>query len=124
MTILLLFILAFAVVMIAAMWRIFEKAGEPGWACIIPIYSTIVLLKIVGKPWWWLLLMIIPYVGIIWGIWALNLLMKSFGKSEGWTVGAIFLPFIIFPMLAWGDAQYQGEVATEDHPDILDAGVR
>ena len=59
MTILLLFILAFAVVMIAAMWRIFEKAGEPGWACIIPIYSTIVLLKIVGKPWWWLLIIFI-----------------------------------------------------------------
>jgi len=50
--------------------------------------------------------------------------MKAFGKSEGWTLGAIFLPFIIYPLLAWGDARYEGEVATQDHPDILDAGVR
>ncbi len=61
-----LFIIYFAVVMlgIASQWGIFSKAGKPGWACLIPIYNTIVLLEIVGKPWWWLLLMCIPLVNI------------------------------------------------------------
>lgn len=119
-----LFFLLLVVAMLAAMWRIFEKAGQPGWAAIVPIYNIIVWLKIINKPWWWLIMMVIPLVGVIFSIWATNLLMKAFGKSEGWTLGAIFLPFIIYPLLAWGDARYQGEVATEDHPDILDAGVR
>ena len=49
-----LFYLAIIVVLIAAQWKIFAKAGKPGWACIVPIYSTIVLLEIVGKPLWWI----------------------------------------------------------------------
>ena len=100
--------LALLVLMIVAMWKIFEKAGEEGWKCIIPIYSNIVLLKIVGKPWWWLLLTIIPYIGAIWGVWQLNMLSKSFGKEEGYTVGIVFLPFVFLPMLAFGDARYLG----------------
>lgn len=118
-----LFIILF-VLFIASFWRIFEKAGQPGWAAIIPIYNIIVWLRIINKPWWWLLLFIIPLVNIIYSIWATNLLMKKFGKDELWTVGAIFLPFIIYPMLAWGDAQYQG--TTENaigRSDILDAGM-
>lgn len=101
--------LAIMVFYIFCMWKIFEKAGKPGWAAIVPIYSTIVLLEIVGKPWWWLLLMMIPYVGaLIWGIWTINLLSKSFGKGVGFTLGIIFLGFIFIPMLAFGGATYQG----------------
>ena len=105
--------LAIAVLMIASGWKIFEKAGQPGWAVIIPIYNAIIALKIVGKPWWWLFLMMIPYVGIIWSIWTLNLLAKSFGKSTGFTIGLIFLPFIFLPMLGFGDAEYQGPAAAD-----------
>ncbi len=100
--------IALVILMIAAMWKVFEKAGEEGWKCIIPIYSNIVLLRIVGKPWWWLLLSIIPYIGIVWGVWQLNMLSKSFGKDEGYTVGIVFLPFIFLPMLGFGNAQYLG----------------
>ena len=99
---------AFVLLMIISAWKVFEKANQPGWACIIPIYSTLVMLKIVGKPWWWLLLMIIPFVGIIWAVWAINLLSKSFGKGVGFTLGLLFLPFIFLPLLGLGDAQYQG----------------
>lgn len=101
-------ILLLAVFMIACMWKIFVKAGKPGWACIIPIYNYIVELEIVGKPIWWLFLMLIPGVNIVFGIWVLNLLSKSFGKDEGFTVGLILLPFIFLPILAFGSAQYKG----------------
>jgi len=97
------------VLMIVSMWKIFEKAGKPGWSVLIPIYSSVVLLDIVKKPWWWLLLMMIPYIGAIWGIWAINLLMKSFGKSSGYTVGVLFLPIIFLPMLAFSkDTRFLG----------------
>ena len=97
--------LVFALILIAiiviSLWKIFEKAGQEGWKAIIPIYNLYILTIIVGKPWWWMLLMCIPYVGMIWGIWITNLLSKSFGKSEGFTVGLIFLGIIFYPILAF-----------------------
>jgi hypothetical protein len=102
------FIAVVAIICIAAIWRIFEKAGKPGWASLIPIYNIIILLEIVGKPWWWLLLMLIPVVNIIFAVWMTNLLSKSFGKSEGFTVGLIFLGFIFYPILGFGNAEYEG----------------
>lgn len=106
--IVIIFVLAFAVLMIAAMWKIFEKAGKPGWAAIIPIYNIITLLEIVGKPWWWIFLWIIPIVNYVFIIWTYNMLSKSFGKDEGFTAGLVFLSFIFLPILGFGDAKYQG----------------
>jgi hypothetical protein len=100
--------IAIIVLLIAAQWKIYVKAGKPGWACIIPIYNVIVLLEIVGKPWWWLLLMLIPVINIIFAIWMTNLLSKSFGQTEGFTVGLILLPFIFYPILGFGEAKYLG----------------
>ncbi|NII27867.1 hypothetical protein HB364_22480 [Pseudoflavitalea sp. X16] len=100
--------LAFVVFLIAAQWKIYEKAGQPGWACIIPIYNIYILLKIVGKPGWWLIMMIIPVVNLIFAIWALNMLSKSFGKDEGFTVGLLFLGIVFYPILGFGDARYLG----------------
>lgn len=100
--------IAIVVLLIASEWIIYQKAKKPGWACIVPIYNTIVLLEIVGKPWWWLLLMLIPGVNIVIIIWVLNLLSKSFGKDEGFTLGLILLSIIFFPILAFGDAKYKG----------------
>jgi len=101
------------VILIAAIWKIFEKAGKPGWAALIPFYNIIVLLEIVGKPWWWLLLMIFVPIGqLIWGIWIINLLSKSFGKNEGFTIGLLFLSFIFYPILGFGNAEYQGPAGT------------
>jgi hypothetical protein len=98
--------LAIVILMIVSMWKTFEKAGQPGWACIIPIYQLLVFLKIVGKPWWWIfLIMFLPF---IFGIWATNLLSKSFGNGVGFTLGLLFLPFIFYPVLGLGDAKYQG----------------
>ena len=103
-----IFILAILVFYIAASWKIYEKAGQPGWACIVPIYGQYILLKIVGKPGWWLLLYFIPVVNIVFVIWTYNMLSKSFGKDEGFTVGLLLLGFIFWPILGFGDAKYLG----------------
>ncbi len=104
----LIVLLAISVVIIIAQWKIYEKAGKPGWAILIPIYNLIVLLEIVGKPLWWIFLFLIPFVNIIFGIWVTNLLSKSFGKDEAFTVGLILLGFIFYPILGFGDAKYVG----------------
>jgi len=102
-------------------WRIFEKAGKPGWAAIIPIYNVIVFLEIIGKPWWWLLLFIIPIVNIVFVVWSYNLLSKSFGQGAGFTVGLVLVNIIFIALLALGDYQYlgpageQAEKQLEDH---------
>ena len=103
-----LFYFAVIGLIIVSAWKINTKANQPGWACLIPFYSTFVTLEIVGKPAIWLLWILLPIVNIVFGIWMLNLLAKSFGKSEGFTVGMILLPFIFFPILGLGSATYQG----------------
>ncbi|NOW98151.1 DUF5684 domain-containing protein [Mucilaginibacter sp. SG564] len=97
-----------SIISIVGLWKIFEKAGKPGWASIIPIYSTIVLLEIIGKPIWWLFLIIFPCTSFIFAIWAINLLSKSFGQGVGFTIGIIFLHFIFLPILGFGNYQYLG----------------
>ena len=103
-----IFWLAIVVLMIVSGWKIYEKAGQPGWASIIPIYNIIVMLKIVGKPLWWIIMLIIPGVNLVFAIWMLNMLSKSFGKDEGFTVGLLLLGVVFYPILAFGDARYLG----------------
>ena len=100
--------LAIIVLIVASMWKIFTKAGKPGWAAIVPIYNVIVILEIVGKPIWWIILILIPFVNIIIGFILANELAKAFGRGVGTTLGLIFLPFIFYPVLGFGSAQYQG----------------
>ena len=99
---------AIFLLIIVSLWKIFTKAGKPGWAAIIPIYNAIVLLEIVGKPVWWILLLLIPFVNFFVGIYVMHLLSKAFGKDIVMTILLIFLPFIGYPMLAFGDATYGG----------------
>jgi hypothetical protein len=98
--------LAVVAVMIAAMWKIFVKAGEPGWAAIVPIYNLVVMLRIAGKPAWWVLLMLIPIVNIVVFIMAYIAFAQAFGKGAGFAIGMLLLPFVFFPLLAWGDARH------------------
>jgi hypothetical protein len=103
-----IFVMAIAVFFIITYWKIFEKAGRPGWEVLIPIYNYFIMMKIIGKPWWWLLLMCIPVVNIVFLIMAVNMLSKSFGKDEGYTVGLLLLGIVFYPLLAFGDAKYIG----------------
>ncbi len=108
---LVLFSLAVAIFYIYVMWRIFVKAGKPGWACLIPLYNVYVLLTIVGRPGWWLILYFIPVVGWVIQLVVLVDLAKSFGKGVGFGLGLFFLGFIFFPILGLGSAKYVGPAA-------------
>jgi hypothetical protein len=103
--------IAIGVFTIAAMWKVFTKAGQPGWAVIVPIYNMVVILKIVGKPLWWLILFFIPLVNLVMGFIVYIELAKTFGKGAGFGVGLVVLAFIFFPILGFGDASYTGPPA-------------
>jgi hypothetical protein len=101
--------LVVGIYMIACLWMIFSKAGEAGWQSIIPIWNTIVLLKIAGKPWWWILLMFVPLLNIVIWILAIISLGNSFGKSAGFSILLLmcFAP-IGMGILAFGGDRYLG----------------
>lgn len=107
------FYLAIIGLLIAATWRIYEKAGKAGWAAIVPFYNVIILLEIVGKPLWWIFLWFIPGVNVVFAIWTTNLLSKSFGKDEAFTVGLVLLGIVFYPILGFGSAEYQGPSSAE-----------
>lgn len=101
------------VLIIASQWKIFSKAGQPGWAVLIPFYNLYVYTQVIKRPGWWMLLYfsaVIPIIGaivlLVIAIIDTNRLSKVFGKSAGYTVGLIFLGFIFYPMLAFGSATY------------------
>ena len=106
-----IFGLLIALLIIVAMWKVFTKAGQPGWASLIPIYNLYIWCKIVGRPWWWILLMLIPLVNFIICIILCIDLAKSFGKGVGFGLGLAFLGVIFFPILGFGSAQYEGPTA-------------
>jgi hypothetical protein len=103
--------LAVMILIIAACWKVFTKAGQPGWAAIIPIYNVYIWCKIVGRPGWWVILMLIPFVNFIVAIILSIDLAKSFGKGVGFGLGLAFLGVIFWPILGFGSAQYQGPAA-------------
>ncbi|WP_461788703.1 DUF5684 domain-containing protein [Pedobacter sp.] len=105
--------LIFTLPIVVGMWKTFQKAGKPGWACLIPIYNTYVMIEIVGKPSIWLLWCLLPCINFIFYIWLTNLISKSFGKDEGFTVGLLLLGFIFWPILGFGSAKYLGPSAAE-----------
>lgn len=103
--------LAIVFLLVASVWKVFVKAGEPGWAAIVPIYNLIVLLKVAGKPLWWIILLLIPFVNFIALILVGISLAQNFGKGAGFGVGLGLLGFIFFPILGFGDAVYRRQAA-------------
>ena len=128
--------LVWVVLNIAATWRIFNKAGEPGWKSIVPIYNNYVLYgKVWSTVWFWVTLVLnavvfytqpqavaegasmtaLQMVGAVCMIASMVLYIllnyktaKAFGKGIGFTLGLIFLQPIFLMMLGFGSAQYQG----------------
>jgi len=106
-----LFSLVIGAVVIASMWKVFTKAGEPGWAAIVPIYNLVVLLKIAQKPIWWIVLFVVPVANLIATIMIGIAVAQRFGKSTGFGIGVGLVPMIFYPLLAFSDARYQAAKA-------------
>ena len=105
--IIVIYLIVIAVV-VAGMWKAFEKAGEPGWAAIVPFYNIYIMTKIAGVPAWWMIGFFIPIVSIIVAILISLKIAENFGKSAGFGIGLALLGFVFWPMLGFGDAQYRG----------------
>ena len=98
------------VFVIFTMWKVYAKAGKPGWACIIPIYNIVVLMQIVGRSGWFVLLFFIPLVNIIVSAIVAIDLAKAFGKSSTFGIVGLWLFSIVgYAMLAFGNATYIGQ---------------
>jgi hypothetical protein len=104
--------LAVVVVFIIGGWKMFEKAGQPGWAILIPIYNAYILLKIAGRPGWWLLLYFIPVVNFVIMLIVAIDIAKAFGQGALFGVVLLFLlSGIGFLVLGFGNYRYQGTTA-------------
>lgn len=98
--------MAFVLVQIVAMWKLFKKAGRPGWASIIPVYNYIVLIQVAEAPMWYLaLVFLVAPVGLLM---TYIKVAEKFGKSAGFGVLIWFFPFVGLPILAFGKSQYLG----------------
>lgn len=102
-----------SIIMIIGFWKIFSKAGKPGWAAIIPIYNLIVLLEVAGRPTWWIIFFLIPGVNVVFYIIVYCFdLAKVFGRGGGFGLGLLFLNFIFILILAFDSSiQYIGPIA-------------
>ena len=106
--------MALGVLMIVSLWKIFKKAGKPGWASIVPIYNVYIMCEIAEKEWWYILLLCVPFVNIYAMVVLYNGMAKRFGKGGGFVVGMILLPVVFFPMLAFG----KDATIVNNHPNI------
>ncbi len=103
-----LIVLAFVILMLVAIWKIFEKAGEPGWSSLIPIYNIIVWLKFVGRPWWYIFFLLFPATAaVLWVIMAFGT-ARSFNRGIPFALGVTLLPFIFIPILGFDSSTYIG----------------
>lgn len=99
-------LLIFTIVNIIAFWRIFEKAGKPGWKSMIPVYNLVILFEILNKPWYWILFLMIPGLHLFIPLWMIVLLGERFGRDDLFVMGLFLFGFIFIPILGFGDAKY------------------
>ena len=100
--------LVIVIIMLAAMWKVFVKAGEHGWAIFVPFYGNYCQFRMAFGNGWLFLLMFLPLVNFVVSIMLYFKLAKAFGKGTGFGFGLLFLPFVFIPILGFGDAEYEG----------------
>lgn len=100
--------IAVGILQIIATWKLYRKAGEKGWAAIVPFYNLYVMVKIAWGNGWLFLLYLVPMGNIVFAIGTCVKLARAFGKGGGYAVGLIFLPYVFLSILGFGQAEYQG----------------
>ena len=109
--------LAIVILMAVSMWKVFEKTGQKGWKSIIPVYNYIIMLRIIKKPEWLVFFIFVPIASLVLAFIVFYNMAKAFGKETGFAFGMVFLPFIFFPILAFGEAKYT--VPVESHSTLF-----
>jgi hypothetical protein len=107
--------LALVILAIAGLWKTLAKAGLPGWGAIVPFYNIYLLCKLARRPGWWVLLYLIPCVGIVVAFILSIDIARNFGKGTAFGIGLALLSFIFFPILGFGNARYLGKKADLDY---------
>lgn len=92
-----------------SLWKLYAKAGEPGWSALIPIYNLFIWIRIARRPVWWIVLLLFPVINFIISLVIGISFAKQFGKDWLWGVGTILLGFVFYPLMAFGDAEYAPE---------------
>ncbi len=106
LSLLLMFLVA-CILILAGQWIVFQRAGYAGWKCLVPFYNMFILMKIAGKPGWWMFLLFVPLVGVAILLIAMLSLAKKFGRNELFGVGLFLLPMAFFPLLAFSGSEYE-----------------
>lgn len=87
-------------------WKVFEKAGKPGWAILVPVYNIWVWVDLSGKEPIWFVLALVPFINVV-AQFVVNIaIAERFGKDVGYGIGMALLPFVFYPILGFGDARY------------------
>jgi hypothetical protein len=108
--VLLIAVTAFYFISLLPLYGVFSKAGRPGWAAFVPIYNTLTILDIVGRPGWWLVFLFIPGVNIVVGAILYYELAKAFGRGMGFTLGLVFVNWIFLMILWLGSSTYEDPI--------------
>ncbi len=112
MGVMMIFYLVVIAILIISQWKVFSKAGKPGWAALIPFYNIYVLIKVAGMSGWWLLALFVPFLNLIAIILITHKISEAFGHGVGFTLGLLFLPIIFWPIFAFGSSEYQPDQAS------------
>ena len=115
---LLCLLLIFLLLEVVALWIIFEKANQPGWGAIIPIYNVVLLFRIGGQSGWWALALLVPVVNFFVQIWLWLEVANSFGRSWLFGLGLFFLQPIFVMILAFGGSEYQRDTPGDWRGDL------
>jgi hypothetical protein len=120
-----LVVVGIALFTIVSYWKLFEKARRPRWAAIVPIYGAVVLLRLVGKPSWWVVPLLVPIINLVTYLFLCPALARSFGKGNRFAVGLIFVHVVFLAILAFGRAEYvrsagRGDAHSEGHPPAVE----
>jgi hypothetical protein len=104
--VLLFFLMFLMLIITVSTWIVYEKAGQPGWACTVPFYHILIQLKMADKPSWHLIYFFVPFYNIFYAVNLQIEIARCFGKESGFGRGMALLPFVYYPMLAFSDANY------------------
>lgn len=122
LVILMIISLLLSILLIVSMWKIYKKAGKPGWAAIVPVYNIIVLLEIAELPLWYIALFLVPFANIYAMFKIYIELAHKFGKSTGFGVASVFFSVVCFPILAFNkNIVYKNASVVENNVDSANA---